>query len=87
MEQAGYSVWIDLDEMQVGRLCLTAVLRHRYHRLFQGSILEAMSYAIEGAGLVIFIMSEQYKESNACRTEVRLPATLQAPCAPLTIPL
>eukprot|EP00045_Choanoeca_perplexa_P013186 m.147710 g.147710 ORF g.147710 m.147710 type:complete len:63 (-) comp16270_c0_seq4:582-770(-) len=52
MEKAGYSVWIDVDQMQ-------------------GSILEAMSHAIEGAGLVIFILSEQYKESNACRTEVK----------------
>eukprot|EP00045_Choanoeca_perplexa_P013187 m.147711 g.147711 ORF g.147711 m.147711 type:complete len:903 (-) comp16270_c0_seq5:84-2792(-) len=66
MEKAGYSVWIDVDQMQ-------------------GSILEAMSHAIEGAGLVIFILSEQYKESNACRTEAEYAYRLKKPMVPVKV--
>ena len=87
LKTAGYSVWMDVDNMSTSRQCAKVQHKQVSFCLFQcdfanlhksisaGSTLEAMAHAIEKASLVVICMSQKYKESPSCRTgEFRLDA-------------
>ncbi|CAK8677564.1 unnamed protein product [Clavelina lepadiformis] len=51
----------------------------------QGSILEEMAHAVEDAGVIVIAMTEDYKKSNACRTEAEYAYKLKKPIIPLLL--
>ncbi|CAK8677563.1 uncharacterized protein LOC143447268 [Clavelina lepadiformis] len=51
----------------------------------QGSILEDMAHAVEDAGVIVIAMTEDYKNSNSCRTEAEYAYKLQKPIIPLLL--
>ncbi|XP_076812758.1 uncharacterized protein LOC143459466 isoform X2 [Clavelina lepadiformis] len=51
----------------------------------QGSILESMAHAVEDASVVVIAMTEDYKKSNACRTEAEYAYKLRKPVIPLLL--
>jgi len=65
LQGRGYIVWLDLERMKVSSSCLSRLTCKALTPLAphaQGSVMDAMSEAVEGAEVMLYGVSSLYKE-------------------------